>query len=65
MKILMQLEENEIATPIKIADTLISDSFLTVIELEEIAEHLLVYCNKQSIREMQPSAVPYYKESEG
>lgn len=63
MKISMHLEENEMATPIKIADTLISDSFLTVIELEEIAEHLLVYCNKQSIREMQLSAVSY-KESE-
>lgn len=63
MRLEMYLDADEIATPIKIADALINNG-LENIELEEIAEHLLVYCNKQSIREMQPTAVPYYKESE-
>lgn len=64
MKLLFEMAENERFTPIKVVDALICNDLLENIELEEIAEHLLVYCNKQSIRDMQPSAVPYYKESE-
>lgn len=61
MKILFQMDENEKCTPIKIADALINNNVLGDIDLEEIAEYILVYCHKQNIRKMQPSAVPYYK----
>lgn len=53
MEILFHLQEGDKeATPIKVADALISCDMFKRRDLQEIAAHLDVYCNKQMEEEI-------------
>lgn len=54
MRIMYHLDDgNELLTPIKIAEALISDKRFDVYELEEIANHIKVHCDARSSERMR------------
>lgn len=66
MEIRFYLKDNENGTPIKVADALIECGRFEAADLEEIAAHLNVYCNRESVRKMHEVYDAHcWNESEG
>ena len=49
MIVYLHADHNEKITPIKIADALIENKYLRTVDLEEIGEHLLIYCKYKKV----------------
>ena len=49
MIVYLHADHNEKFTPIKIADALIENKYLRTVDLEEIGEHLLIYCKYKKV----------------